>query len=78
MYYPSSENKGADQLRSYCEADLRLCFRLYRLLVFPCGGSNTFNPDVYEGFDIKTPKMPKSYMHILLQCFVVQCKKKDV
>ena len=45
MYYPSSENKGADQLRSndqlrsYCEADLRLCFRLCRLLVFPCGGS---------------------------------------
>ena len=40
-YYPSSENKGADQLRSYCycEADLRLCFRLCRLLVFPCGGS---------------------------------------
>ena len=33
MYYPSSENKGADQLRSYCEADLRLCFRLCRLLV---------------------------------------------
>ena len=26
MYYPSSENKGADQLCSYCEADLRLCF----------------------------------------------------
>ena len=26
--YPSSENKGADQLRSYCEADLRLCFRI--------------------------------------------------
>ena len=36
MYYPSSENKGADQLRGYredqlCgyrEADLRLCFRI--------------------------------------------------
>ena len=28
MYYPSSENKGADQLRGYREADLRLCFRL--------------------------------------------------
>ena len=44
LYYPSSENKGADQLRSYCEADLRLCFRLCRLLAFPCGGSfvNTF------------------------------------
>ena len=33
------EIKGADQLRSYCEADLRLCFCLYRLLVFPFGGS---------------------------------------
>ena len=47
LYYPCSENKGADQLRSYCEADLRsyreadlrLYFRLGRLLVFPCGGS---------------------------------------
>ena len=39
LYHPSSENKGADQLRSYCEADLRLCFRLGRLVVFPCGGS---------------------------------------
>ena len=37
MYYPSSENKGADQLRGYREADLRLCFRLCRLLVFPMG-----------------------------------------
>ena len=39
MYCPSSENKGADQLRTYREADLRLCCRLCRLLVFPCGGS---------------------------------------
>ena len=39
MYYPSSGNKGADQLRGYREADLRLCFRLCRLLVFPWGGS---------------------------------------
>ena len=34
MYYLCSENKGSDQLRSYCEADLHLCFRLCRLLVF--------------------------------------------
>ena len=34
MYYPCSENKGADQLRSYCEADLRLRFGLCRLFVF--------------------------------------------
>ena len=39
MYYPCSENKGADH-RGYCEADLRLCFRLCRLLVFQSGGSN--------------------------------------
>ena len=26
MYYPCSENKGADQLRVYRGADLRLCF----------------------------------------------------
>ena len=35
LYHPSGKNKGADQLRSYCEADLRLCLRLCRLLVFP-------------------------------------------
>ena len=34
MYYPCSENKGAEQLRGYREADLRLCFRRWRLLVF--------------------------------------------
>ena len=35
LYYPFSENKGADQLLGYREADLRLCFCLSRLLVFP-------------------------------------------
>ena len=29
LYYPCSENKGADQLRSYCAADLRLCFCVF-------------------------------------------------
>ena len=37
LYYPSSKNKGADQLRGYREADLRLCFRICRLLVFSRG-----------------------------------------
>ena len=32
LYYPSSENKGADQLRGYREADLRLCFRICKTL----------------------------------------------
>ena len=29
LYYRGIENKGADQLRGYREADLRLCFRIY-------------------------------------------------
>ena len=37
--YPYSENKGADQLRVYCEADLRLCFRICKMLVFSWRGS---------------------------------------
>ena len=39
LNYPSSENKDADQLRGYREADLRPCFRKCRLLVFRRGGS---------------------------------------
>ena len=27
MYYSCSKNKGADQLHSYCKAELHLCFR---------------------------------------------------
>ena len=34
-----TKNKGADQLRGYREADLRLCFRICRLLVFSWRGS---------------------------------------
>ena len=32
LYYPSSENKDADQLRGYREADLRPCFRMCKTL----------------------------------------------
>ena len=32
--YLWSENEGADQLRGYREADLRLCFRICKMLVF--------------------------------------------
>ena len=34
LYYLYSENKGADQLRGYREADLRLCFRICKKPVF--------------------------------------------
>ena len=33
LYYPCSENKGADQLCSFCTADLRLCFRVGKIRV---------------------------------------------
>ena len=40
MYYLCSENKDADQLRSYREADLRLCFCICKKTVFSRRGSN--------------------------------------
>ena len=40
LYYPCSENNGADQLYSYCTADLRLCFRLCMLFDLLCSGLN--------------------------------------
>ena len=40
LYYLFSENKGADQLRGYREADLRLSFRICKKPVFPRRGSN--------------------------------------
>ena len=48
MYYPCSENKGADQLRGNSEADLRLCFRPCKLLVFSCTGSDNCRLDAEQ------------------------------
>ena len=39
LHYPCGENKGADQLRGYREADLRLCFRICKKPVFSRHGS---------------------------------------
>ena len=39
LYYPYSENKGADQLRGHREADLHLCFRICKKPVFSRRGS---------------------------------------
>ena len=39
LYYPCSENKGADQLRGYREAGLRLCLRICKKPVFSRRGS---------------------------------------
>ena len=46
MYYLCSENKGADQLRSYREADLRLCFRICKKPVFSRRGSYFLHQNV--------------------------------
>ena len=50
MYYLCSENKGADQLRGYREADLRLCFRICKKPVFSERGSN----NTYTNVDMNT------------------------
>ena len=34
LFYLCSKNKGADQLRRYREADLRICFRICKMFVF--------------------------------------------
>ena len=39
LYYPCRENKGAGQLHDYHEADLCLCFRICKMLVFSLRGS---------------------------------------
>ena len=54
LYYPSSENKGADQLRSYCEADLRLCFRIMQIVGFPMWWLRYFSISTFLKFDIKS------------------------
>ena len=42
-----SENKGADQLRGYREADLRLCFRIGQIPVFSrCGSLDTLTEEL--------------------------------
>ena len=58
MYYPCSENKDADQLRGYREADLRLCFRPCKLLVFSRTGS-------YQLFKLHYENMPMQFTETL-------------
>ena len=53
MYYPCSENKGAGQLRSYCEADLRLCFRIGENPVFSLRGSREASQNFHMANETK-------------------------
>ena len=47
LYYPCSENKGADQLRGYREADLRLCFRIYAKSRFSQKEAQMQSPSIF-------------------------------
>ena len=73
MYYPSSENKGADQLRGYREADLHLCFRICRLLVFSRGGSNSFMLKESNIIDVEDERhfVMECTSHLILKKFLV-------
>ena len=51
LYYLCSENKGADQLHGYREADLGLCFRICKNLIFSRHGS------YYSNVKIKAIKL---------------------
>ena len=58
LYYICGENKGADQLRGNREADLRLCFRICKTLVFLCRDSN----DLHLCFGIYAKSRFSHYM----------------
>ena len=63
MHYPCSENKGADQLCGYREADLRLCFRICKKPVFSRRSSNMMHAnDVYPMKKLHSIK-PKAHMY---------------
>ena len=51
LNYPSCKNKGADQLCSYCTADLCLCFRIGKNLVFSwCSSNGNFRVTLLYAF----------------------------
>ena len=53
LYYPYSENIGADQLRGYREADLRLCSRICIKPVFSQRGSVCYTSIQYTGIKLR-------------------------
>ena len=64
MYYPCSENKGADQLRGYREADLRLCFRIGKNPVFSRCGSFIANAQSKCIFSTQVVDKKYIFLHI--------------
>ena len=62
MYYLSRENKDADQLRGYREADLRLCFRIWKNPVFSYCGSYYTNTFSHDAVHLKEAKYLSKYL----------------
>ena len=60
LYYTYSENKGADQLSSYCATDMRLCFRVCKKPVFSQKGSH--DNSIYQ---MRSISMHDMYLHTL-------------
>ena len=75
MCYPCSENKGADQLRGYREADPRLCFRICRLLVFSRGGSYTYPVHKVLSFEHSLEQMSQSALWVGSSCSIKMVSK---
>ena len=66
-YYPRSENKDADQLRGYCEADLRLCFRICKNPVFSSRGS-------FDGGYLNMYRIYRQILNLLLAILQILVK----
>ena len=70
-----SKNKDTDQLHSYCQADLPLCFRICKMLVFSCGGSFHFKAfflclyDETAIFAIRKLGLFRNVKKLLDECF---------
>ena len=66
MHYPCGENKGADQLHGYREADLRLCFRICKKPVFSRRGSfNAILTSPPAAQAANKPNCPSSLINLL-------------
>ena len=70
------ENKGADQLRSNCEADQRLCFRfldstfplLLKSKTLFCDGTGLFVSDLFGNLIVGFPMRRLIYITLKLFC----------
>ena len=65
LYYLCSENKGADQLHGYRKADLRLCFRIYKI---------RFSHDAAQLNGASKSNFGQAYRDMLLPVKSIFCK----